>query len=74
MKWKLEKGYIADNDGNIVCIIPSNPDYQNIQIILHTPEMLELISEYVTTADNGHNPMTKRFLAKMRELANKIII
>lgn len=61
MRWTLRNNYIADEDGNIVCILPERYSDSYAQIILKSPMMLEAINQYIEKTDSGRYPAKKLY-------------
>lgn len=53
MKWTLANGYILDENGKMVCVLPDDADKQTVSIILAIPKILEAMLSFVEQTDVG---------------------
>lgn len=71
MNWKRSNGYIVDEHGNMVCVIPESTDENVVKTLLATPEILNSVAEFVRGVENNTFKARKCY-NKLKQILDEI--
>lgn len=73
MRWKINfNGYIEDDEGNIVLVIPKDADPKDIELAINAPAMFQTMLDFCDDVENG-GLRAKKHYAKFKNIRDKIL-
>lgn len=74
MKWKINiEGYVMDENGATVCVIPKNVDERYTSLIKYAPEMFDAIIEFLDGFESTSPRKPKKHFDRFQKIRDNII-